>query len=250
MKAGLNLLLILLCGIFIVVGVIITTLTKNDKKIIKLSTGLTMGIMLSLVVGNLIPDAVDVYKNKYDLFMLVIVIVAFMGAGLLLLKIFDFFIPKHGETKASNEMYHFGLLSSMGIIFYNLVEGMLLYKTFAANTKTGLLLSLAVGLHNVPLGMIIASAFYRFKNEKKKFYIIVGIIVLSTFIGGLMMFLFHRHITNFVIASLLCMVAGTLVYTIFGELMPYLKKGQHKEYSVLGLASGVLIFIISTLIYN
>lgn len=253
MPSYINLLLILLCGGFTFGGVMITTLTKNNNKVIKLSAGLTLGLMASLIIGDLIPKSLDVFDKKYNLFMTAILIVAFIGVGILLLKIIKHLTSKIDYFKLNDnedKRYNFGLLTSVGIIIYNIFIGMFLFKALNGNINKGILFIIGTGLHNIPMGMIMASIFYRLRKAKKSFNIIMTITGLSTFIGGIIMFLFSKYIDNNVLAALLSIAAGTLIYTVLFELIPYLKRGHQKEYTVLGLASGVLLFILSTFLYK
>ncbi len=253
MKNYIDLLIILLCGIFIVIGVMITIVTKNNNKVIKLSAGLTLGMMASLIVCDLIPRAVNIFNDKYNSFMTIILLVSFTGAGVLILKVIRHFTSKIDYFKLDDnedKKYNFGLLTSLGIIIYNIFVGMYLYKMLLVNFKTGIILIVGIGMHNIPMGMIVTSIFYRLREARKSFMIIISVTTLSTFIGGVLMFILKKQLDNNSLAVLLSVAAGSLIYTVIFELIPYLKRGHQKGYTVLGLASGVIIFILNTILYS
>ena len=104
-----------------------------------------------------------------------------------------------------------------------------------------------IGLHNIPLGMAITSTSYQSHKDKKKTLILLTIIALSTFVGGLFMFVFKAELLNhWVLGSLLSITSGMLLYIILMELLPHMMDAKEKKYAYLGVVVGVLLIIIST----
>ena len=121
---------------------------------------------------------------------------------------------------------------------------MAIYNTVISDLNTGILLSLGVGLHNIPLGMAISSTTYK---DNKKSTILVVLIALSTFIGGLLIALFNVS-NQIIMGVLLSITIGMLLYINIIELLPRLVSSNNKKTVVLSILSGIIILIISILL--
>ena len=121
---------------------------------------------------------------------------------------------------------------------------MTLYVTSTSDTKSGLLLMLAIGLHNIPLGIIISSTL-----QSKKEVIINSIVLsLSTFVGGSIALLISSSLPVLVEGLLLSITVGMIIYIVFDELLPQVIHSEDKKHSILGIIIGIIILIISTLL--
>ena len=163
-----GLLLTLFLGIFILIGSLIVFFTKNNKEFIKFAIGMAFGVMSMLAIFDLAPEIIEVLSEKYSILKTIIITIATLASGVLLLKIFDIFIPDHEHEKTNEEenLHHIGIVSSIALILHNIIEGMALYSVYMSNVKTAILLSIGIGLHNIPLGIVIASAFYKTNKSK------------------------------------------------------------------------------------
>lgn len=235
-----GLVLTLVLGSFILIGVYLVHLFKNKDKFLLISLSMAFGVMISLLVLEIIPEVVEIFTEKYNTLNSVLLIFLFTSIGFLILKILDRFVPEHD----SNNLSHIGIVSSIAIIIHNIIEGMAIYNTVISDLNTGILLSLGVGLHNIPLGMAISSTTYK---DNKKSTILVVLIALSTFIGGLLIALFNVS-NEIIMGVLLSITIGMLLYINIIELLPRLVSSNNKKTVVLSVLSGVIILIISILL--
>ena len=147
------------------------------------------------------------------------------------------------ENEKDN-LIHIGVVSSIAIIIHNVIEGMAVYNTVNSSLDLGILLSLGVGLHNIPLGMAISSTFYTSLKNKNKTNLIIILISLSTFLGGLIMSIFN--VTNeFIISILLSITIGMLIYINIIELLPRLIKYKNKKMVLISTLIGIILLFIS-----
>ena len=160
--------LTLIVGIFILIGTLIVFFTKNNNKFIKFSISMAFGVMISLAIVELMPEAFELLESQSKT---ILKIVFFTTIGILLLAVLDKIVPHHdhGHEHEHGEMHnmmHIGLISSIALVLHNLIEGMALYLTTLEDLKIGILMVIGIGLHNIPLGIIITSAFYKGNNNK------------------------------------------------------------------------------------
>lgn len=240
----------LLLGLFIVLGSVIVIVFKNTDKMINFSISCAFGVMLSLGLFELLPEALEHLgegtKNVY-LFFIIFVIV-----GMGILTVLDRFIPDHdileeNEKEINENLHHIGLVSSIALILHNIIEGMAIYSTLTTDPKLGLFMAIGVGLHNIPLGMVIASTFYKYNNSIKKTLLMSTVISLSTLAGGILMHLLNSFITPFLLGVLLSITLGMIVYIVIFELLPHLLSHRKEKNTWIGAIVGILVLFISKL---
>jgi len=165
-----------LFGAFLLLGTGIVFLAKNNNHFIKFSMGLSFSVMIMMACFDLLPEISTIFYDHYSNTVAPVLIFLYSLIGFGVLKIFDIFIPHHHDSKEEPketviEHYHFfhiGIISSIVLVLHNLIEGMALYQLLITSFSSGILFGLGVGLHNIPLGMMISSAFYQENQSKKK----------------------------------------------------------------------------------
>jgi len=240
-----GLIITFILGLFFLIGVLFVHLGKNTKVVEQWSISIALGTMAALISFDLIPEMLE---HMEGISFIWIVLLILFGIGLL--KGLDFFVPDHDDHDAPHNcseenLVHIGIVSLIAIVLHNVIEGMAVYSLSVESIKTGLLIALGVGLHNIPMGMVIASTM---EHENKKHKIIAYILAtLSTFIGGLLMFLIHSLISDFVIGILICITLGMILYIVLFELIPHVFHSKNKKISILGILLGIIIIVISSL---
>lgn len=237
----------LVLGIFIIFGAFIIHVFKNKDKFLLVSLGMAFGVMMMLIFIELLPEVYEIFTSKWSVLETILIIVALSLVGLFLLKFLDRFIPDHDDEDEEDHLIHIGIVSSIAIIIHNIIEGMAVYNTITTSLSLGIILSIGVGLHNIPLGMIISSTFYKSIKNKKKSNILIILISLSTFIGGLIMALFN-FTNELAIGILLSITIGMLIYINIIEILPKLLKSKDKKTVLISTGVGIIVLFISHLL--
>lgn len=243
-----GLLITLVLGLFIVGGSVIAFASKNNDKFVNFSISLAFSVMVMLMFVDLFPEVKEIFIGQFGIVWGIIL--AFIGIlfGIVLLKLLDMFIPDH-DGHEKEELKHIGLISSIALILHNIIEGMAVYTAVNSSIESGLLISLGVGLHNIPLGMVITSTFYKANNNMKKTWTIIIIVSLSTFIGGIIMMLLSGILVNEIILGLLLSVTlGMLIYISIFELLPKMLEIKNKIITILGVVTGVILILVTMFI--
>lgn len=239
--------LTLLAGISILIGALIVFLLKNNKKLTDFSISMAVGVMVTLLIFEMIPESFELLSEKFPFSTNIIIVIALALIGILILKILDLFIPDHDhdENVSNKNLFHIGLVSSIALILHNLIEGMAVYSTAITDNSLGILLTVGISLHNIPLGIMITSTLYESNNSKKKTILILVAIALSTLIGGALMFLLSSIINNVVRGILLSITLGMIIYIILFELLSEMITIKNKKITILGIIVGVGIFLLT-----
>ena len=245
-SAKLGLLTTLLLGVFILIGALIAFLINKKSKVVDFSIGLALGVISMLIVVDLLPEIIEHLGLKYICIFIIFVVVGFM-----LLKTLDNFIPDHDEENHSskelkNNLIHIGIITSLALVLHNIIEGMAVYSSVITSTDLGLKLTLGIGFHNIPFGIVIASSFHQSNQNIWKTIVIIILLSLSTFVGGLIMFFLNLQAINpIILGILLTTTLGMLIYIIYEELFPRFKESKNKKVSYIGVLVGIIILILS-----
>lgn len=241
------LLITLIVGLFTFIGSLIIFFTKNNKKIVDFSISIGFGVLLALMILELIPETLELIQTKFMVVGSILAVLVLAGAGIFALKILDKFVPDHDGSK-SNTLIHIGVMTSVALVIHNLLEGMAIYTSLSSSLKFGGMLGLGVALHNIPLGMSITSLFYKNGKDNKKAILVSLIVSLSTFVGGLITYVFAGAIlADFYRGVILAITLGMLIYIVLFELLPHMVENKNKKSIILGMIIGMTLLILSTL---
>lgn len=248
-NAKIGLLTTLLLGVFIIIGSLLAFLVKKKDKVVDFSIGLALGVIGMLLIADLLPEIIENLGIKH---IFIFIICTVIGYGIL--KLLDHFIPDHKESSMTKKDYkenliHIGVITSCALVLHNIIEGMAVYSTFLTDSKLGLAVTLGVGFHNIPLGMVIAATFYQSNDNIWKTLSIIGFVSLSTFLGGLIMFFLNlTTISSILLGVLLSLTLGMLLFIVTSELIPRVKASSDKKTSYVGITIGVVLLLLSQLI--
>lgn len=241
------LLITLIVGLFTFIGSLIIFFTKNNKKIVDFSISIGFGVLLALIILELISETLELIQTKFMVVGSILAVLVLAGAGIFALKILDKFVPDHDGSK-SNTLIHIGIMTSVALVIHNLLEGMAIYTSLSSSLKFGGMLGLGVALHNIPLGMSITSLFYKNGKDNKKAILVSLIVSLSTFVGGLITYVFAGAIlADFYRGVILAITLGMLIYIVLFELLPHMVENKNKKSIILGMIIGMTLLILSTL---
>ena len=232
----LPLFLTFIAGLFITLGALIVLVLKNNEKFVHFSISMAFGVIVSLISMELFPEAkehlCDSFGNMFGYVILVFCII--LGAAIL--KILDLFVPdheQHGHSKKSeqNNLYHIGVVSSVALILHNIIEGMSIYGVSSNSLEMGLMMTIGVGFHNIPMGIVITSMFnHSIKDRRSKFILLLLGISLSTLVGGVIMIFLSSLITDAFLGILLGFTLGMLLYILLFELLHEVVEYKNRKF--------------------
>ena len=257
MYSFLPILFVLMAGIFFLIGYYFVYFIKDKQKLTIISTSMALIVMLGLIIFDIIPEMLEIIeeidlnlKLKYSFLFLIPIM------GMLFLKIFDKVLPSHHhehheKEKNIKEHYehsrHIGVITACSLILHNIIEGMSIYIIGIENLSGAFLMSLAVGLHNLPLGIEI---FTSLENRKKIFTnkLFLLLLIFSGMIGSIIIYLFKNYITQFTILILIGISLGMIIYIVLFELLAEVMNYKKEKETFYGVIIGIIILIFMLLI--
>lgn len=259
-----GLLTTILLGIFILIGAFIALLIRKQDKVIDFSIGLAFGVIVMLIITDLLPEVFE----SFGLSKIYIGIICGV-LGFLLLMGLDYLVPDHHHThnhnhhhghcnhkmskkESTENLVHIGVITTLALALHNIIEGMAVYTTSLSDPSLSIALAIGVGFHNIPLGMVIASSLYTGDNKdksKSKTILLLALASISTFIGGLIMYMFKlTEISEILLGILLSFTLGMLIFIVGDELLPRIVNTKNKKMTYFGIILGIVILLISMLI--
>lgn len=242
-----------IAGAFFLIGALINKGFSKKDKILDFSMGLALVIALGLVIFDLLPHAIEHFEHLSTGYIILFIVI-FAGLGIIVLKIIDLLIPQHTHDHKDNEknhdehnehISHIGVVTSIALVFHNIIEGIVIYNSVHLGSGTGLLLALGIALHNIPMGMQISATLNEGKAGKNKKIGVYLALVLSTPLGALIMLLLSGIITEFATGIMIAFAMGTLIYIALFELLKEVLHNKDKSASIIGMAIGLILVIIS-----
>ena len=190
------------------------------------------GVMTSIVCFGLIPEAFELAGLPVSIIGIVLGIIVIM----LLNRIFDSItetkkehLKVHHTPEAlfheglfihgRERMVRSGVLILIAIGLHNIPEGIAIGAGGSHNFNLGFLLALMIALHNIPEGMAIATPLLAGGVNRFKVVILTALSGAPTFIGGLIGILIGS-VSDTAVAISLSLAGGAMLYIVFGEMIP------------------------------
>lgn len=236
------LLLTFFSGLFFLVGIIIYNLVKNKTNLTRLSISCASIVIIGLILFDLLPELLELKKWWLIFFVLI---------GLFILIIIDKLIPHHEHDHHENDenkkehiehIQHVSTITIIALLLHNIIEGMALYSVTSTDAKSGILMLLGIGLHNLPFGFQIAN--YK-KDSKSRFLLLM--LILSGFIGGLI-FLLFGNINTILEGIIISLTLGMLLHILLFELLKEVLEEINKKETIYGIILGIIILIVINII--
>jgi ZIP family zinc transporter len=218
-------------------GIIVLLLGKPTEKSLAIFLGLAVGIMVAVVVLDLLPSAWK-YSNFYTT-------AAGLCLGIAVLGLIDLVLSvlRPACTGARNNRYllNMGYLIAMGIALHDLPEGVAIAAGYEAQQSLGWLIALAIGLHNIPEGMATAAPLRMGGMSQVGIIVVIGLVSIFTPLGTIIGVVLTK-ISPQLIALLLAMAGGAMIYIVRFELIPESRR-RHPNYAHLGAVIGFAIIL-------
>lgn len=154
------------------------------------------------------------------------------------------------DRKNGGKLLRLGILSALVIAVHNFPEGLATFISAMDNVELGASIAFAIALHNIPEGIAVAIPIYYATQRKGR---AVGYATLSGIaepLGGVLGYLVLRSVlTPSLLACVLALVAGIMVYISLDELLPTAESyGQH-HIAIIGVISGMVFMSFGLLLF-
>lgn len=180
-------------------------------------------------------------------------------AGIALTALIDNIFPDHidpnllsnettdeAESLKRRALNRTGLLTALAIGVHNLPEGLVTFMASYSNVSWGLSIAIAIAIHNIPEGVAVALPIYQATNNKRKAFSLALLSGVAEPIGALIgYFLLWPFLNELTMGVVFAVIAGIMIYISFDELIPIAANYAQSGYALSGLFLGMLVMAIS-----
>ena len=212
-------------------GGLLSVFLGKGKKTIGVLFCLTVGVMLSIVCFELIPEAYAVLD------------VLPLAIGVILGGVFVYFCELLVEKNKFTKNMGSGFIIALAIALHNFPEGMIVGTGLTSGS--GKTLSVLIALHDIPEGMAVALPFVNEGGNKIKGVLIALLSGIPTVLGALLGY-YVSTLSALSCAISLAFSAGAMIFVVFSELIPDAKDLYPNEFSAIIVILGILLGLIIT----
>lgn len=165
--------------------------------------------------------------------------------GFLGLHLFNRFLTAFVcERDPDRRDYAIGVVPMLGIGFHSFIDGFIYSIAFTVSILTGYLATMGMVLHEFPEGIITYLLLVRGGfSEPKAMVLSFFAAAATTPVGMLVSYPLIAEIERPTLGALLALSAGALVYVGATHLLPRAEQ-EHRRFSLVALAGGVLVAVI------
>ncbi len=156
-------------------------------------------------------------------------------------------VPRHDHFKALNRT---GILVALAIGIHNFPEGLATFIAALSDPALGVAIAVAIAIHNIPEGISVSVPIYYATGSRKKAFTWSFLSGLAEPVGALAGYLVLRpFIDDVVFGVLFAGVAGIMVFISFDELLPAAREYGEHHLSIYGLIAGMAVMSVSLLMF-
>lgn len=236
-----------IAGFSTLIGALLIFFKAKSNKIIVESLAFAAGVMFSVSMLDLIPEAIHLlnYKNIIEIPLIAV----FMVLGMVLSMTIDKYIPSV-ENTSKNGLFRVGIISMLAIIMHNIPEGIATFMAANTDISLGISLTIAIALHNIPEGISIAIPIYYSTKSRGSALLYTLVSGLSEPFGALLAFLFLKPFMNdSIMGILMSLIAGIMTHIAFYELLPTSLKYKNKKLTYIFFIIGLIFMTINHFIF-
>ncbi len=234
-------------------GALLAVMVRRPKaSLLTLALGFSAGVMLSVSLLELLPDAIGVLMFEMPGPAGAAVAVFSCSAGMLCSQLLDSALPQSFERAGQRErqLLRLGVFSMLALMLHNLPEGMAVFLSASRDVKMGLKLCGAIALHNIPEGLSIAMPVYAALDRRAPAVLLAAVSGAAEPLGALLALRFLQPVlTERGLAMMFCGIAGLMSAIAVAELLPAALCGNKAGYGVAGVLFGILLMLVNCCLF-
>lgn len=232
---------------------------KTNTKFLSTVLGFSAGVMVYVSFVELFPQALAQVRAGGAAMPDVSVAAAFF-VGIAFIFLIDLLIPsaenphemhRVEEMKAggAHHLKRTGVLMALAIAIHNFPEGIATFTAAYVDPSIAIPIAVAIAIHNIPEGIAVSvPIYYSTGNRKKAFWYSLASGMAEP-AGGLVGYLLLMpFITPFSLGLVMAGVAGIMVFISVDELIPAAERYGEHHYSIAGFVGGMAVMAASLVI--
>ena len=236
-----NMLMIVLLGSIVsLIGTMIgaslgIVVKKPSNRFLGATLGFAGGLMLSIVVFDLIPEAMTNWSFIGTLI--------FCLLGIITIVLIDTKIDLSNNNFGKNKHLKVAFMAALGLMLHNLPEGVIMGCGFVAGQSIGLKMSLIIAIHDIPEGIAVSAPLMASNVKVSKILLYAFLTAFPTAVGSFIG-AYVGSVSPNVLGACLAFASGIMMYVVCGEMFPESSKLWDGVTSSIGVVSGIMLGLI------
>lgn len=232
---------------------------KTNTKFLSAALGFSAGVMVYVSFVELFPQAQAFLAEGNSAFPRVGVVIAFF-AGIAFIFLIDMLIPasenphevhmvEEMHRSGSKQLKQTGILMALAIGIHNFPEGIATFTSAYLSPDVAVPVAVAIAIHNIPEGIAVSVPIYYATGSRKKAFWYSFLSGMAEPVGGLVgYFLLMPFLSPFSLGLVMAGVAGIMVFVAVDELIPAAERYGEHHYSIFGFVGGMALMALSLLL--
>lgn len=253
--------LTLIAGLSTGIGALLSLMTKRtDTRVLSGALGLSAGVMVYISFMELLPEAIASLACAHGETTATLWVTVSFFAGIAIIALIDRLVPEDENPHEMHELaelgqpgnHHLkrtGMMLALAIGIHNFPEGMATFISALDNLDVALPIVVAIAIHNIPEGIAVSVPIYQSTGNRRRALVYTLISGLAEPVGALLGMLFLLPFWSAGLnAVCLSVVAGIMIYISFDELLPSSEKHGHHHLALGGVILGMALMALTLLI--
>lgn len=229
------------------IGILIIFKRENKKSFLKALISLAAGALLTVALLDLLPEALE--AGVYDAHIILSTVLISIIFFFLLERVFHWHhchCEEHGRP-CGDEKRNIAVINLTGDAIHNFVDGALIASAFMLNFHAGIIVTIAVILHEIPQEISDFGVLLYAGLTKTKAILYNLLTALIAVIGALLFYYFGSNFSN-IIPLMIAFAAGNFIYLATADLMPELYHEENSKkifYHSIWLLVGVVLMYLA-----
>ena len=157
--------------------------------------------------------------------------------------------PRH-DVEATEPHKHgrLSVLSITGLTFHSLIDGVVIAIGFKAGSQIGLMMTIAVILHEMPEGVITTSILLHDTMARAKIFWFSMLVAVATPVGAFVSYLLLSEVSENLLRILIALAAGSFIYIAATDLIPETHKEERRFNTVVLIIGMAVLYFAGHLI--
>lgn len=241
----------ILVSLISLIGILVIFKKDNKKSFLKALISLAAGSLLTVALLNMLPEAIE--AEAFDVHIILLVVLLSIVFFFLLERVFHWHhchCETHGKLNTRNKK-NLALVNLVGDGIHNFVDGALIASAFLLNFHAGVMVTLAVILHEIPQEVSDFGVLLYAGLTKNKAILYNLLTALTAVVGALVFYYFGSSVTK-IIPLVLAFAAGNFIYLATADLIPELHHEEDRNkifiHSVWLVVGVLLMYLVSILL--
>lgn len=151
-----------------------------------------------------------------------------------------------GSIRLRAGLWRSGLLVALAVGIHNLPEGLVTFSATVTDPTVGVVLAVAIAVHNVPEGMAVAVPVYAATGSRRRALAMCALSGVAEPVGGLLGYLALRAaMPDQGLALVFPVVGGMMLLISLHQLLPMALASGRRHHVALGMVSGASVMALS-----